>query len=146
MSLCHQPACPAWGVQNLPLSYPSVPHFPPTFAVPSTVQTSFSPLPFAPSPACNSLFFKKLQALMGRRLSMVPARQECSEGCPKPAQHPKYSMGTISLPAHWVTTAAVGLPSSPEVSQVGFGKLLCRKHVFKRKSLAEAEDGAVPSG
>lgn len=87
---------------------------------------------------------------------MMPARQECSEGCwggqpglphsPEPAQHPKYSMESISLPAHWVTTAAMGLSSSPEVSQGGFMRLLCRKHVLKRERLAEAEDGAIPSG
>lgn len=65
---------------------------------------------------------------------------------PEPAQHPKHSMESMSLPPHRASTAAVGLSSSPEGSQVGFMGLFCRKCVLNRKRLAEAEAGPSPSG
>lgn len=64
---------------------------------------------------------------------------------PEPTQHPKYSMESTSLAPHQVSTAAVGLSSSAEGSQVGFMGLFCKKCVLNRKRLAEAEAGPNPS-
>lgn len=171
MSLCHEPACPAWGVQNLPLSYPTAPpplsptSLPPLLSPPLSKHLfPLYPVPaFAPSPACNSLFFRELQALVGRRLRMMPAGQECSEGCWGRATCPVSASQVYPTALNLLNTPNIpwraapcqeslghhcghGLSSSPEVSQVGFMRLLCRKHVLKRNRLAEAEDGASPSG
>lgn len=87
MSPCHEPACPARGVQNLPLSYPTAPHpsvpppLPPLLSppLPSTLCSSAQSL--CPISCLQLPVLQRAPSLGGQEAEHRAARQECSEGC-----------------------------------------------------------------